>query len=171
MQIGSQMVAVLISLMMVTVVLRLTYRQKLREEHSLLWLFAAGAILGLSVFQGLVATMARLLGISYPPSLLFSVAAVFAVSIELSHAVAITSLMNKNRDLAQGLAILEWRLQRLQEETRDATASGISLSDDLVVPQFLVGNPTDHHTRRLRAEARRVQMAGLAGERDRQGVE
>jgi len=113
MQLGVQILAVLTSLAMLVVVLRLIYQRRLREEYSLLWLLAASSILGLSVFEGLLTKVARFLQIGYAPSLLFAMGELFALLILLSQAVAISSLAGKNRDLAQKVAILEWHLEQL----------------------------------------------------------
>lgn len=111
--------AILISLAILTVILVLVYKQRLREEYSLLWLLAGITLLGLSLFRGVVTRVASFLQIGYAPSFLFAVGALFGLGIMVSHAVAITTLARRNRDLAQKLAILEWRIEQPRAEKRE----------------------------------------------------
>ena len=114
MQFKTQLLAVLISLTLLTVILLLVYKRRLREEYSLLWLLGASVLLGLSIFRGVLTGVAGFLGIDYAPSLLFAVSALFGLIIMLSHAVVITSLVRRNRDLAQKMALLEWHIDQLE---------------------------------------------------------
>ncbi len=110
---------ILISLAILTVILVLVYKRRLREEYSLLWLLAGITLLGLSLFRGMVTRVASLLQIGYAPSFLFAVGVLFGLVIMLSHAVATTTLARRNRDLAQKVAILEWRIEQLRAEKRE----------------------------------------------------
>lgn len=109
-----QIVAILTSLAMLIVIVRLVYHRQVREEYALLWLLAGGTILGLSVFGGTLTRVAAFIGIGYAPSLLFAVGGLFFLLIVLSQTVAISSLARKNHDLAQKVAILEWHLGRVR---------------------------------------------------------
>jgi hypothetical protein len=87
-----------------------------------LWLLAALTVLILSIFKGTLAAVADLFAIGYPPSLLLSVGVLFLVAIELSHAVTISKLTGRNRDLAQEVAILKLLLEQSRSElTMQAT--------------------------------------------------
>lgn len=117
MQLRVQILAILTSLAILTIILVLVYKRRLREEYSLLWLLAAITLLVLSLFRGALTRVAGFLQVSYAPSLLFAVSAVLGLMIMLSHAVAITTLVRRNRDIAQKLAVLEWRLEQLRAGT------------------------------------------------------
>ena len=119
MQLKVQILAILISLAILTVIMVLVYKRRLREEYSLLWLLAGITLLGLSLFRGVVTRVASFLQVGYAPSFLFAVGALFALVIMVSHAVAITTLARRNRDLAQKLAILEWRIEQLRAKRRE----------------------------------------------------
>lgn len=114
MQLEVQILGVLTSLAILIVILRLIYLRRLKEEYSLLWLLAAGSILGFSVFGRALTKVADFLQIGYVPSLLFAMGGLFGLLVMLSQAVAISSLADKNCDLAQEVAILKWHLERLQ---------------------------------------------------------
>ena len=84
----------------------------------MIWLLGVFILLGLSIFKGVLSRIADILGVSYAPSLLFAFSALFLLMIMLSFAVSITSLVRRNRDLAQRLALLEWYVKQLQRENR-----------------------------------------------------
>lgn len=116
MQFTTQILGISVAILLVLITWRLIHLRRLREEHSLLWLLAALTLLGLSIFKGTLAAVADLFGIGYPPSLLVSVGVLFLVVIELSHAVTISKLTGRNRDLAQEMAILRLLLEQNQRE-------------------------------------------------------
>jgi NO-binding membrane sensor protein with MHYT domain len=65
-----QVVAIVVSVVLLMVVLELVRRRKLVEEYSLIWIIGSLAILGLSIWRGVLDLAARQLGVFYPPSLL-----------------------------------------------------------------------------------------------------
>ncbi|MCU0512524.1 MAG: DUF2304 domain-containing protein [Anaerolineae bacterium] len=95
-------------------VLELVRRRKLREEYSLLWLLTALAMLLISAWRDLLHGMAALLGIAYPPNLLFLLAALFSLFILLYFSTVITRLTQENKEIAQEVALLRHELERLR---------------------------------------------------------
>jgi hypothetical protein len=100
-------VAALVSVALLLVVLELIRSRRLRERYALLWLLTAGVMLVLSLWRGGLDTLAGLVGIHYAPSMLFAVAAVFAVVVLLHYSTVISRLSDENAILAQRLALLE----------------------------------------------------------------
>jgi hypothetical protein len=88
------------------VVIELIRRGRLKEKYSLLWLFAAGVLLVLSISRGVLEYIAQLFGIFYPPSLLFLLAFLFLLLITLHFSVVVSGLSEKNKKLAQEVALL-----------------------------------------------------------------
>ena len=88
------------------VVIELIRRGRLKEKYSLLWLFAAGVLLVLSMSRGVLEYIAQLFGIFYPPSLLFLLAFLFLLLITLHFSVVVSGLSEKNKKLAQEVALL-----------------------------------------------------------------
>jgi hypothetical protein len=101
------------------VVVELIRRGRLKEKYSLLWLFAGGVLLLLSSSRQLLEYVARSLGIFYPPSVLFLMAFLFLLLITLHFSVVVSGLAEKNKRLAQEIALLrqmmEEALKRLPE--------------------------------------------------------
>jgi hypothetical protein len=110
-----KLLAIVGSATVLFLVFELIRRGRLKERYSLLWLAAGVVLLVLSVFRGLLEAFARLVGIYYPPSLLFLVAFVFLLLITLHFSAVISGLAEKNKHLAQEIALLRQRLDALQK--------------------------------------------------------
>ncbi len=103
------------------VVIELIRRGRLKERYSLLWLFAGATMLLLSSSRSLLEYVSRLLGVFYPPSLLFLLAFLFLLRITLHFSVVVSGLSEKNKQLAQELALLR---QELKAPRRDGETAG-----------------------------------------------
>jgi hypothetical protein len=99
--------AALISFALLVCVLDLIRRRKLRERYALLWLLTACVLIVLSLWRSGLDTLAGFAGISYAPSALFAVAAVFIVVVLLHYSTVISRLSDENAILAQRVALLE----------------------------------------------------------------
>ncbi|MDX1415454.1 MAG: DUF2304 domain-containing protein [Candidatus Promineifilaceae bacterium] len=95
---------------------QLIRKRKLREEYALLWLIATFSILILSIFGGIVGSLARFLNIAYSPTLPLVAGILFALVVLLSLSVALSNQANQNRDLAQEIALMEYRLRQLENQ-------------------------------------------------------
>jgi len=101
------------------VVIELIRRGRLKERYSLLWLFAGGVLLVFSSSRYLLEYVARLLGVFYPPSLLFLLAFLFLLLITLHFSVVVSGLSEKNKQLAQEVALLRQELQEAMKRTTE----------------------------------------------------
>jgi hypothetical protein len=108
-------VAAIAAVILLLVILELIRSRRLQERYALLWLLTGIVILVLSAWRGLLAKLADLVGIAYPPSALFVLASFFVLTVLLHYSTVISQLSDQNRILAQRLAILEHDL-RAQEE-------------------------------------------------------
>lgn len=92
-------------------VVELIRRGRLKERYSLLWLFASGVLLVLSSSRGILEYISNMMGIYYPPSFLFLLAFLFLLLITLHFSVTISGLSEKNKRLAQELALLRQEMR------------------------------------------------------------
>ena len=99
--------AALISLL---VVLELVRRRRLSEEYSLLWLGTAIAMLVLGLWRDLLHSLAALVNIADPTNLLFLLAALFLLFIQLYFSTVISKLTRENKELAQQLGLLRQKV-------------------------------------------------------------
>ena len=107
-----QVLSIIGSVALFAFVIDFIRRGLLKEKYSVLWLACTIAILILSIRKSLLDTIARHLGVSYAPSLLFLVAFVFVLLIMLHFSVVISIMHEKNKVLAQELALLKDTLER-----------------------------------------------------------
>ena len=102
-----QIIAIIGSVALFAFVIDFIRRGLLKEKYSVLWIISALVIMALSVKKGLLDAIATFLGIAYPPSLLFLVAFIFILLINLHFSVVISILHEKNKALVQELALLK----------------------------------------------------------------
>jgi hypothetical protein len=88
------------------VIVELIRRGRLKERYALLWLFAGIILLVFSLSRDLLEYVSSLVGIYYPPSFLFLLAFLFLLLITLHFSSVISELSEKNKQLAQELALL-----------------------------------------------------------------
>jgi hypothetical protein len=96
-------------------VFELIRRGRLKERYALLWLFSGAVLLILSLSRSLLEYIARQVGIFYPPSLLFLIAFLFLLLITLHFSAVISGLSEKNKRLAQEIALLRQALEELKQ--------------------------------------------------------
>ena len=98
-------------------VVELIRRGRLKERYALLWLFSGIVLFILSVSRDLLDTIAKVIGIYYPPSLLFLIAFVFLLLITLHFSAVISGLSEKNKRLAQEVALLQLAMEDLKRSS------------------------------------------------------
>lgn len=109
-------VTFLLSIALVGLVLSGVRRAHIRVEYSVAWLAAALVLAGLSVHEAPLRHMSELLGVTYPPVALLLVMMCVFVVVFYRFSLRISDLKDANIELAQRIAILEYRLQSLHED-------------------------------------------------------
>jgi hypothetical protein len=98
------------------IVLELVRRKRLLERYALLWLFSAAVLIVLAAWRGLLTTIALAVGVRYPPSLLFLLAAGFELLLLMHFSLTNSRLTDQNKVLAQRLALLQRRLDEHEQQ-------------------------------------------------------
>jgi hypothetical protein len=111
------------SILLLALVLASVRRAHIRVEYSVSWLAAALVLLILSRWQYLLQRITAFLGVSDAPlALLMTAGAVFLIVLyRLS--LMISHLKDSNIALVQRVAILEFRLESLDEKTKAVSQS------------------------------------------------
>jgi hypothetical protein len=112
-----KLLAVIGSGLLLIVVVELIRRGRLKEKYSLLWLLAGAVLLVFSSSRDILEFISHALGIFYPPSFLFLLAFFFLLLITLHFSVVISGLSEKNKHLAQEIALLKHEVQRAMNKT------------------------------------------------------
>jgi hypothetical protein len=108
-----QIVSILFAAFVLLGVLELVRRRYLRERYAIVWLAAAGALLVLAIWKELLNTIAKALGIYYPPNAFFVIAFGFLLLLLLHFSAVVSRMSDQTRVLAQRLALLEEREREL----------------------------------------------------------
>jgi hypothetical protein len=101
------------------IVVELVRRRSLDEGYSLLWLGAALLLVILPLSRGLLDRLAATFGVAYPPSALFLVGFLAITLILLYFSTVISRLTRQNREAAQRIGLLQWRLQELERRLNE----------------------------------------------------
>ena len=112
-------------------ILFLVRNKKIKEEYSLLWLFSSFVFIVFSLWRNGLEYFAKLMGIAYPPAALFLILllAVFLILIEFS--INISKLSEKNKILAQEIALLRNELESLKPQKKADDPAGINDAGDV----------------------------------------
>lgn len=96
----------------------------------MLWLLTAVVLLALSLWRHSLDLVAKLMGIFYPPTALFATGFGFVLLILLYFSTVISRLSEENQELAQRLAILDWKLRQMEEKERKGRRSSGECESD-----------------------------------------
>jgi hypothetical protein len=97
---------VVFALAVLTLIISMLLRRRLREKYAILWLIIGVAILVLAVFPGLLYALAELLGVAVPSNLIFALAVVLLVGVSLHLSWELSLAEDEVRRVAEEVAIL-----------------------------------------------------------------
>jgi hypothetical protein len=121
-----QIVAVVVTALLLGLVLELVRRRRLVERYALLWMTVALVLLGLAIWTDLLGWASDRVGIADPSNALFLAAFGVAFVLLLHFSVATSRLGEETKILAQEVARLDEQLREL----RDASANGAPQARD-----------------------------------------
>jgi hypothetical protein len=114
----AEIIALAGSGLLLLVILELVRSRRLKEKYSLLWFFTAVVMLVMALFRGLLDKLGHMMGIYYAPSAFFLLAFLFLMVIMVQFSVVISRLSERNKTLAQEVALLKLQF----EEDKSAKA-------------------------------------------------
>ena len=122
-----QIAAIAFSTLLLGIVVELVRRRRLTEEHSLIWVIGALALLALSAWRNVLDVLAPAIGVHYPPALLLLTLTGFVLLVSLYFSVVIS---RQRRDIER---LLE-EIALLGADVRHLRASGRPVSRTEMVP-------------------------------------
>jgi hypothetical protein len=135
---NQRIIAIAISAGLLLLILELVRRKRLMERYALLWLFSTFLLLVLSVWSGLLNSLASALGVSYPPSALFAVAFGVVLVLLVHFSLAVSRLSDQNKVLAQRVGLLQQRLdEHFDADTEVAQSEALSRAEGERVHQSI----------------------------------
>jgi len=114
-----QVVAIVGAAALMAGTVELVRRRRLGEFYSIIWLALGAAVMILALFRNLQETVAKWVGVYYPPSLIFGTLIFLQLGVMLYLSVALTRLETRNRILTQRLALLEYHVLHSHEGCED----------------------------------------------------
>ena len=118
----AQVVAIVITAILLGIILELVRRRRLVERYALLWMSGAVAMLVLALWGSLLDELATLLGIENPPNALFLVGFGVVFVLLLHFSVANSRLGEETKILAQEVARLDLELRTSRNGSGEAGA-------------------------------------------------
>lgn len=105
----------LIGIVFMLFILRKVKNKQLVEKESFFWMIGAIGIVILGLFPSILDFVAKLVHITYPPSLLFLLGTLFSLGLIFRLTIYISLLKEQIKDLGQNNCILEKRIECLEE--------------------------------------------------------
>ncbi len=121
----SRILAIILSLSLLLIVLRLVRHRRLREEYTPVWVAATVGIATVSIVPGALRLVTRLLGAWTPSSAVFFLGLVFLTAICLNYAVRLSRSSTQIKNLAQEIALLRAQLKEQSVEAPPKTEGRI----------------------------------------------
>ncbi len=116
-----QIIAIIVSFAFLFYIARLILRGKLREEYSIVWVVCTLLIIVFAFWRNGLDIIASALGVYLAPNLIFA-AAIFAIFSYLLHlSVVVSNLHEKNKVLAQELALIKETLENSKDKTVESS--------------------------------------------------
>ena len=122
-----QIVATLLSGILLLVILEFVRRRQLLERYALLWLLTGVALVVLGAWRGALTRLSEAVGIAVPANALFAAGLFFLLVLVLDLSVAVSRLSDQSKVLAQRSALLEQRLHQLEQEDQESLTPSSSL--------------------------------------------
>jgi hypothetical protein len=110
--------AILTGLILVFYVINLLVNKKMTESQSVLWLVIALAAITLGFFPSIITFIANLLGVWYPPTIVFLIAYIGLLFIVLKNTTDISIQSNQISEIFMQIALLNMENERLKEELK-----------------------------------------------------
>lgn len=114
----SRILAIILSITLLLVVLRLVRHRRLREEYTPVWVAATIGIATISIVPGALRLVTHLLGAWTPSSAVFLLGLVFLTAICLNYAVRLSRSSTQIKNLAQEVALLRAQLREVSGEAK-----------------------------------------------------
>jgi len=103
-------------IILILYVIKLMVNRKMTESQSVLWLIIGVAAIILGFFPSIITFIANLLGIWYPPTIVFLIAYIGLLFIVFKNTTAISIQSNQISELFMQIALLSMENEKLKEE-------------------------------------------------------
>jgi hypothetical protein len=112
------------------VIIELVRRNRLKERYSFLWFVTSTVLLVFILKRQWLDTLARTLGVYYPPTALFLLLVFFMMMILIHFSTVVSRLLNDKQSLVQELGVLDARVRELEMSAHDDSEAGLGSTCD-----------------------------------------
>lgn len=119
-----RIIIIILGIMLVSGIIFLLVKRRINERHSLFWLTGGFIILVLSIAPGTLGTLADIVGVDYPPALLFLFATIAILAIALYQSIQISKLQERLTELTQLTAIQHMK-NPMKTDIKDEEHAGL----------------------------------------------
>jgi hypothetical protein len=110
-------IAILIALVLLVLVIDLIRRQKMTFKYSVAWIGASVSVLFFAVFDRVLHRLSVMAGFELASNFVFFLVLVFFILLSLFLTIYINEQNNRSEKLAQSIAILEYKLKKVEEKS------------------------------------------------------
>ena len=130
-----QIIVAIVIVLALCVIVNMIRRKALELRYALTWLGVGVVVLILDLFPGLMAHLAKLMGIALPSNMLFFLGFCFSLAIIFGLTIAISRMSNRINDLTQEMALYmkreeEWKKEGITVEKISDNVSDRSNGND-----------------------------------------
>lgn len=130
-----QIIVAIVIVLALCVIVNMIRRKALELRYALTWLGVGVVVLILDLFPGLMAHLAKLMGIALPSNMLFFLGFCFSLAIIFGLTIAVSRMSNRINDLTQEMALYmkreeEWKKEGITVEKISDNVSDRSNGND-----------------------------------------
>jgi hypothetical protein len=114
-----QFFAIAISVLLLTGIIALIRKGKLKEGYSILWFAFGIGFLVISVWNDLLKWVSRIVDVEYEPATLFTFLLIGSIVVMIHFTVIISGFDHKNKTLAQYIGLLTMEIKKLKKENEE----------------------------------------------------
>lgn len=109
-----QIISIAGSIIFLLIILSCVRQKKLNEAYAILWVLIGIVVLGVSIVPNVLRMSAQLLGIVYPPAVLFIVLLFGVFVILFQYSILLSKNQERISRLVQEVALLKDELEKLK---------------------------------------------------------
>jgi hypothetical protein len=114
-----QFFAIAMSVLLLTGIIALIRKGKLKEGYSILWFAIGIGFLVISVWNDLLKLVSRIVDVEYEPATLFAFLLIGSIIVMIHFTVIISGFDHKNKTLAQYIGLLTMEIKKLKKENEE----------------------------------------------------
>lgn len=115
MNLTQYIIGVIASLFVMLTVIEMLRRRKLRERHATWWVLASIVAFLIALFPTVLSNLSKLFGFALPVNFIFFGCLLLLFFVALQNASELTKIEDQNRALVEEIALLEFRVQNLEQ--------------------------------------------------------